>query len=1052
MADASSEFNKMSLQFERTTERLNDLQTSAIQLSAVLASLDVSTAGQSEGSSESRAGASGDSDRGGAGGLGALNDCKGHLDKLVQLAQKGADFDAKIALIGQSIPEFNEEMRQHLATINRGLATDRNIVASGGDSNAILQAQQDAVQSHSLEGANADTLGAYTRNIGLYAASTGTSFQEASAVVMDMHDKLGIKTEEEFTDLGNRMMAAGNVLEVRVSEIGGALATSGAWADKAGVKKEDSVALIAALLKGGMNQQEASSSFSSMMKSFSTANNLSASDAQRLGFGSGHELNTALQQDMVGTLNGVLDKLGAMDPAAQMQLATQLFGADGQKIVRSLKTDDDGHSLGDFLRQARAKTLSEKDAITGQETNLVDPKDTMSAKAAAVNDTAKVHFAQMNSQFEHLALIMSESLVPVTVTVVDKVAQLVGGLNEFLEAHPALVKGIGGVFAAFMAGKVAAVGLKGAFSGLNFLVADVKKLLGKGGGSSNSGSGNAALASSADKAAAAIRRLTRRIAELDSTASSADSFGGDGDDVEPSSQSERERRKRSRKGPRVVRKLKVMFRRFKLGGVGRVLKNIGGSRIGKIAMAGLGSSLLSGDGILHGVMSKGMSLFEGGGGLMSKAAGMFSGGGGMVSKVMGSGALKGAGKLAGKLFKPLGLLQDGWNLAEGLANGDSHQVGKAAGSAAGGWGGGLAGAAAGAAIGSVIPVVGTAIGGIVGGVLGSMGGSSAGEWLGDKAASVYDWFTGGDKDKKDGEESGGWMSKAASVAKMASPLTMLMPSFDTMKSMGGTLADMGSSAWQSIREKSSSMLSSVTGAAKGMLNAVPFKEIGGKIAEVGTDAWQMIRDQGFSLFGITKGLLSKVPFSEIGHTLADMGRNVWQSVREKSSQLLSSLKGSASELLSMEPLKALVGSLAEKARDIWANIREQGVQILASLKEQALSLLPDSNTPQRLWDYMFGGDETPLKTMTASKAMPESRLHDPKSSAESVINGAPTTNTSVTQNINVTLHASSDSAQNQQLIDQLMQRLRNELAMGQSGANSPLNRRINAGLTDAATA
>lgn len=1050
MADASSEFNKMSLQFEGTTKRLNDLQASAIQLNAVLASLDVSTAGQSGSSNESREGASGGSDKGSGGGLSALNDCKGHLDKLVQLAQKGADYDAQIALIGQSIPNFNDEMRQHLATINRGLAADKNIVATGGDREAILTAQQEAVQSHSLEGANAETLEAYTRNIGLYAASSGISFTEASAAVMDMHDKLGIKSEEEFADFGNRMTAAGNALGVRVSEIGGALATSGAWADKVGAKKEDGAALIAALLKGGMNQQEASSSFASMMKSFSTANNLSASDAQQLGFGSGNELNAALQQDAVGTLNSVLDKLGAMDPAAQMQLATQLFGADGQKIVRSLKTDDDGKSLGDFLREARSKTHSEKDAITGQEKNLVDPKDTMSAKAAVVNDTAKVHFAQMNSQFEHLALIMSESLVPVTVTVVDKVAQLVGGLNGFLEAHPALVKGVGGVVAAFIVGKAAAVGLKTAFSGLKFLVSDVKKLLGKGGGSSGGGSGNAALASSANKAAEAIRQLTLRIAELGSTASSADGFGGD--DVEPSSQSERERRKRARKGSRTMRKLKVRFKRMKLGGVGRVLKNIGGSHIGKMVMAGLGSSLLSGDGLLHGVMSKGMSLFEGGGGLMSKAAGMFSGGGGMVSKVMGSGALKGAGKLAGKLFKPLGLLQDGWNLAEGLANGDSHQVGKAAGSAAGGWGGGLAGAAAGAAIGSVIPVVGTAIGGVVGGVLGSLGGSSAGEWLGDKAASVYDWFTGGSKDKKDGEQSGGWMSKAASVAKMASPLTMLMPSFDTMKSMGSTLANMGSSAWQSVREKSSRMLSSVTGAAKGMLDAVPFKAIGGKIAALGTSAWQTIRDQGARLLGTAKGLLSKVPFSTIGHTLVDMGRSVWQNVREKSGQLLSSLKGSASKLLSMEPLKTLASTLAAKGREIWANVREQGGQILASLKEQALSLLPDSGTPGRLWDYMFGGDDATLKTMEASKALPESRLHDPKSSAEAVINGSTTSNTSVTQNINVTLHASSDSAQNQQLIDQLMQRLRNELAMGQPGANTPLNRRINAGLTDAATA
>lgn len=1029
MADASSEFNKISLQLE-----------------VVLASLNVLAAEKGSGKSGKSDTVSSDKNAVGS----ELKGCKEQLDKLVQLAQKGADFDAKIAQIGQAIPGYNEDMHQRLAALDRRLASDRNIIASGGDRDAILEAQQEAVHSHALEGANADVLAAYSRNIGEYAAATNTSFKEASSAVMGMHDSLGIKTEEEFARFGDRLTAVGSALDVQVSEIGGALATSGAWADKVHVKKEDSAALVASLLKGGMNQQEASSSFASMMKSFSTGNTLSVNDAQRLGFGSSGELYGAMQQDMMGTLTRVLDKLGEMDPAAQVKLATQLFGTDGQKIARALKTEtnDDGSktTFADTLRLARLKTRSELDS-DGREKHPVDPKDTMAAKAAAVNDTAKVHFAEMNSEFERLSLLMSESLVPVTTAVVDDVTLLVRGLNNFLEAHPAVVKAIGGIAATLMAGKAAAMGFKAAFSGLKFIISDAKKLLGKSSGSSGS-SGNAALASSARKAADAIRRLTVRLAELGSTAASVDDLGDD--DIEPSSQSERRRRKRGRKGSRGARRMKVAYKRLGRGVLGRTARRIGGSRIGKMALAGLGSSLLSGDGFLHGVMSKGMSLFEGGGGLMSKAAGLFSGGGGVVSKVMGSGALKGAGKLAGKLFKPLGFLQDGWNIAEGLANGDSHQVGKAAGSAAGGWGGGLAGAAAGAAIGSVVPVVGTAIGGVVGGVLGSLGGSSVGEWLGDKAAGVYDWFTGGSKDKKEGEQSSGWMGKAASVAKMASPLTMLMPSVDTMKSMGSKLADMGSGVWHSIREKSGSMLRSVTGAAKGMLNVVPFKAVGGKIAELGSSAWQTIRDQGSSLFGAAKGLLSKVPFDAMGHTLASVGRNVWQSVRDRSHQMIRSLKGAASNVLSMKPLKALAGSLAEKGREIWAGIRNQGGQILASLKERALSLLPDSNTPKHLLDYFFGTDDTSVKAMNVSKTLPRPRLTDPKSSADAVVNSTSTTHSKVTQNVNVTLHANGDTAQNQQLIDQLIKRLRSELAGGPPGASSPLSRRMNAGLTDAA--
>ena len=1193
MADASSEFNTMSLQFERTTKRLNDLQASAVQLGVMLASLNAAKAGMGGDEKKSAAGSGSDggsngggSNGGGSNGGGSnssgsnggggaweqLKSCKEKLDELVQLAQTRADFDAKIALIGQYLPGFNEEMRQQLATLDRSLASDKNIVASGGDRNAILKAQQEAVQSHSLEGANADTLAAYTRNIGLYAATTGTTFENAAAVVRDLHNTLGITSEAEFTRFGDRLTAVGSALGVRVSEIGGALATSGAWADKSGVSKEDSAALMATLLKGGMDQGEASSSFASMMKSFSTASKLSAGDAKRLGFGSGGALYAAMQKDMVGTLTGLLDKLGDMDLAAQMTLATQLFGANGQKIVRTLKTQGHGGqttSFADQLREARLKTHSEIDT-DGKEMSPVAASDTMAAKAAAINGTAKVHFGQMYSEFERFSLLVSESLLPVTKVVVDNVTLLVRGLNTFLEVHPAFTKGIGSVAATFMAVKAAALGFKGALSGIKSLVPNVKMLFG---GGSVGRSSNIALASSAMMAAEAIRKLTLRIAELGATASLADSVGAD-INFEPSdkqggrssaskdkrsgrnrdsrgSNSKRDERGRgsnskrsergrgskgssvvrpSGKGNRLVRKAKVMMRRLSRTKFGRFFKRLGGSRIGKMVLAGLESEL-SGDGLLHSVMSKGSSLFQGGRGVMSKAAKIFRGGGGLVSKVMRSGVLKGASKMASKLFKPLGLVLDGWNLAEGLASGDSHQIGKAGGSALGGLGGGWAGAALGASIGSVVPGVGTAIGGAVGGILGSLGGSAVGDWLGDKAAGLYDWFTGGSKDKKDGQQNGGWLSKAATIVSKTSPLTMLLPSMDTVKSMGSTLSSMGGSVWQFMREKGSSLLNSVTGAASGLLNALPCKAIGGKIAELGASAWQTIRGLGSHLFSAAKELLNAVPFKAIGKaiggTLAELGSSAWQTIRDQSSHLFSAAKGllnavpfkaivkaiggtlaelgssawqiirdqgahlfsAAKGLLNAVPLKAigkaiggtfaelgasawqtlagmgrrvwqsvlkqgvtLVGSLAERGRELWANLREQGEKMLASLKKLALWLLPDISTPKRFWDFFFGDHDSGLKTksMAASRTLPASRLCDPTSRANTVINSTSTTNTTVTQNVSVTLHANGNAAQNQQLIDQLLKRLRSELAVGHPIASSQLNRRLNAGLTDAA--
>ncbi|AZC22978.1 phage tail tape measure protein [Pseudomonas sessilinigenes] len=97
------------------------------------------------------------------------------------------------------------------------------------------------------------------------------------------------------------------------------------------------------------------------------------------------------------------------------------------------------------------------------------------------------------------------------------------------------------------------------------------------------------------------------------------------------------------------------------------------------------------------------------------------------------------GKLMGKLFRPLSLIEAGVDLVQGWREGDSGKVGAAVGSVGGGLAGTYAGASTGAAIGTLIfPGVGTAIGGLLGGALGGLAGGEAGTWLGDKLGRQAD--------------------------------------------------------------------------------------------------------------------------------------------------------------------------------------------------------------------------------------------------------------------------------------------------------------------------
>jgi hypothetical protein len=118
-----------------------------------------------------------------------------------------------------------------------------------------------------------------------------------------------------------------------------------------------------------------------------------------------------------------------------------------------------------------------------------------------------------------------------------------------------------------------------------------------------------------------------------------------------------------------------------------------------------------------------------------KGAGKPPGGGavsaGLLGDVMGetraplSPARRGLGGLLGRVFRPLGMIDDAVSVVSAAQRGDAAGVGRGVGSGLGGMGGAMLGAS----LGSFIPGFGTVIGGLAGGVLGSMGGGSLLEGL-----------------------------------------------------------------------------------------------------------------------------------------------------------------------------------------------------------------------------------------------------------------------------------------------------------------------------------
>ncbi|MCL9783673.1 phage tail tape measure protein [Vibrio sp. S4M6] len=284
---------------------------------------------------------------------------------------------------------------------------------------------------------------------------------------------------------------------------------------------------------------------------------------------------------------------------------------------------------------------------------------------------------QSSSSIDRLVTAFGNGLIPVVETFAPMVTTVANALANGLEQYPEVATGIMAITGGLIAMKTATIGWK---LGKNLLGAG-KDLLGEKrlkGSLTNT-------RYAADNASNSINRLNRSLNGLGS--------GGIGS-------SSRERTRRTGRIASAGRRLgrnKWARRLGLLGGASAL------TMTPSVAMAG--DTLNMGAGLLDTFSS-------------------------LAEMAPSTGMLAGAGSIAGKLVRPLGVVAGSIGLVNAINNGNASDIGGTAGDLVGGMGG----AAAGAALGSMIlPGIGT----VVGGLLGGIGGSSAGDWIG---TQIGGWF------------------------------------------------------------------------------------------------------------------------------------------------------------------------------------------------------------------------------------------------------------------------------------------------------------------------
>lgn len=645
-------------------------------------------------------------------------DMRGQMVETAALAYVAAkpvsqamDMETAMADVGKVI-DFAPGQREKMASDNLKLASDRLIASSGMTAVDLAKIEYAAGQS-GIGNNNKDASGKvdqvakqkdimeFTRDAAIMGSAFDVSSEESGQMMAGWRASMNLNRTQTL-DLADSTNYLGNNFNASSADIASVVKRYGAIGSASGLAPEQTAALSAALLNPGTEKEIAGTGFKNFLSALTKGE--AATKGQKetwseLGFDP-EDLAGQMQKDAPKTIMSVLEKLKEQPVEKQSALATQLFGSESIGAIQPLLLN-----LGEVQRAF--DLVSDKSKYA---TSVLGDQGSMMQEAAGVANTSRTGWNSFTASLTRLSTLVGTAMLPAFNYLMGPLGTFVNYLGDAAEKFPNITAALA----------VAAGGLtllKGGALALKY----VGLMVGQGAnrGALARAKLDASTASTATQANLAVARLNRTMARMGGGGGMGGGSGGGAGG------------KKGGKLTPVKPGARLPSAPF-MAKAGLAAEKVPGP-IGKIASAG--SKLLSAAPSLTAVAA---TAAESAPGMLSKVA------------AMGGSGLSTATKLAGRAAVPLMLVSGGVQAAEGIANGDSKQVGSAVGGMAGGMAGAWAGGATGAAIGTLIfPGPGTAIGGAIGGVAGGIAGSGAGEWLGDKLGALVDKLSAPDDVAKD---------------------------------------------------------------------------------------------------------------------------------------------------------------------------------------------------------------------------------------------------------------------------------------------------------------
>lgn len=671
------------------------------------------------------------------------------------------ELETAMADVGKVI-NFEGNGRQEMASANLKMASDRLIASSGMTAVDLAKIEYAAGQSGigndvKDKNGNVDAAGKqaaimdFTRDAAIMGSAFDIDAQTAGETMAGWRASMALNRAQTL-DLADSTNYLGNSFNAKAADIAAVVKRYGAVGKASGMTPEQTAALSAAFLNPGTEKEIAGTGFKNFTSALVAGKSATKGEKRQwdeLGLDP-EELAADMQVDAPATIMRVLQTIKAQPVEEQAAIATTLFGSESIGAIQPLL-----ENLGEVQRAF--DMVKDK---TKYATSALGENGSMMQEAAGVANTSRTGWNAFTAKLTRLSTVIGQAMLPALNFVLVPLGALADGISWLAETFPnvtgALAVAAGGVaaltlgalglkYAGLMIGQVfnrggLARAKLDARTGQTAIAADLavarlNATLGRlGGGGGRGGAGGAggggkgaAAGKGAAVATAAKGGRLARLAEWGSkfggkyggkllgTALTAASVAAVASDAMAAPAGAAATAANTGKAAEAIK-----------ASAAPAAAVAGKLPVGIVPTAAAG---LSGP---PGALKTPLSL------AVAKAAAEVPLSAGPVAAAAESAApgllSKGAslgGKVLSKAATPLLLLSGGMQVAEGISNGDSGQIG----AGIGGTGGALAGGAAGAAIGTMIfPGVGTVIGGAIGG----FAGSEAGSWLGEKLGSLVD--------------------------------------------------------------------------------------------------------------------------------------------------------------------------------------------------------------------------------------------------------------------------------------------------------------------------